>query len=100
MRRASTPTHEFELPFDSSMVLRFLLTYKQGNRIILEKRESDMTVDGNIWSIKLTQEETNLFSDKTYAYAQIRVLTPGGDLLPSDIFRVYVGEVLNDEVLV
>ena len=57
MRRATTPRHEFTLPIDSTMIFKFLLTYTQDNKIILEKTESDMTVNGNVWSVELTQEE-------------------------------------------
>lgn len=99
MRRATTPTHEFTLPFDAAMVSRFLLTYKQGDKIILEKREADMSVEGNTWSYTLTQEETNLFATTDAAQAQIRVLTPSGNALASEVMAVVVDPVLNDEVL-
>lgn len=99
MRRATTPLHEFTLPFDSSTVFRFLLTYTQSDKVILEKTENDMTVNGNVWSVELTQEEANLFSEG-YASAQIRVLTMGGEALASNPMQIYVGKVYNDEVLV
>lgn len=99
MRRATTPIHEFVLPFDSNMVFRLLLTYTQGDKIILEKTEKDMKHEGNVWSVELTQDEANLFSEG-YASAQLRVLTPGGEALASDIIQFYVGKVFNDEVLV
>ena len=38
MIRATTPTHKFVLPFDyASYVKELLITYRQGNEIILEK---------------------------------------------------------------
>lgn len=99
MRRATTPTHSFTLPFDSSMVSRFLLTYQQRGQTVLEKTEDDMTVEGNTWSVKLTQEETKLFSPALDVTAQIRILTPGEDALASDTMKLRVKPVLNDEVL-
>ncbi len=99
MRRATTPTHTFTLPFDASMVSRFLLTYKQGAKIVLEKTEEDMTVDGNTWSVKLTQNETNRFTSASDVVVQVRVLTPAGDALVSDPMELRVRDVLNDEVL-
>lgn len=99
MKRATTPTHEFFLPIEAEMIKRFLLTYSQNENVVLEKRENDMTVDGNVWRIKLTQEETNLFSGDKIAYAQIRVLTTGGDALASSRYPISVLPVDNDEVL-
>lgn len=98
MRRASTPTHEFTLPFDSSMVEELLLTYKQGNKVVLEKTGADMTANGNVWTIVLTQSDANQFS-VGFATGQIRVLSPGGQALVSDPFSFYVGETYNDEVM-
>lgn len=100
MRRATTPTHEFTLPIDAALVSRFLATYTQDGKIVLEKREADMTIDGNVWRVKLTQEETNLFAGRKLAHVQIRALTVGGDALASDEYPVYVSPVSNDEVLV
>ena len=99
MRRASTPRHEFTLPLDTALVSKFLLTYAQNDNIILEKTKDNMDVSGNVWAVTLTQEEANLFSNG-FAYAQIRVLTPGGQSYASDPMRFYVGEVFNDEVLI
>lgn len=98
MKRATTPTHYFTLPFDASAVDRFLLTYTQNDRIVLEKTEEDMSADGNVWSVELTQEETKMFAEGN-VYAQIRVLTPTGDALASNPVSFYVSKVFNDEVL-
>lgn len=99
MRRATTPKHEFALPIDSELILRFLLTYSQHDKVVLEKTEKDMTKNGKVWSIELTQDETNQFSEG-YAYAQIRILTTGGDALASNVIQIHIGKVFNDEVLV
>ena len=99
MKRATTPTHRFTLPVDASLIRRFLLTYTQNGKVVLEKRETDMAVEGNEWRIKLTQEEANLFDSSSLAHAQIRILTTGGDAMASQEYAIYVGRVLNDEVL-
>lgn len=99
MKRASTPTHFFTLPISADLIKTFLLTYKQGGRIILEKRRGDMTINGNVWSVQLTQEEANLFEANVVASAQIRVLTITNEALPSNIMTFRIDPVLNDEVL-
>lgn len=98
MRRLTTPTHTFTLPINADLVDKFLLTYTQDGKIILEKNRDDMSVNGNVWSVKLTQEETKLFAEDV-ARAQIRILTTGGDALASDKMRFYVDGVFNEEVL-
>ena len=101
MRRATTPTHRFELPFSySKYVSKVLISYGQGDEIVLEKTESDVVVkDDRLMCVTLTQEETNKFSDTLPVKMQVRVLTLGGNVVASRQILRIVGEVLNDEVL-
>ena len=100
MYRATTPTHTFELPFDySQFVSKLLLTYKQNGNIVLEKTEKDITFNGNIVEVELTQEETNLFNGDEIVKIQLRVLTLGNEALASEEFTIMANEVLNDKVL-
>lgn len=99
MIRATTPTHSFTLPFDyNSYVEKILISYFQDDKIVLEKTESDVEIDGKIVSYKLTQQETNLFSDGIVKI-QVRVITLNQDALVSNIYHMAVKDVLNDEVL-
>lgn len=99
MYRASTPTHYFRLPYEPEEIEEIWLNYEQNGRKILKKTMADLTYADDIWSIRLTQEETNLFSD-ALAMAQIRVLLNNGDSFPSEKFRLAVHDVLDDEVMV
>ncbi len=98
MVRGSTPTHIFHYPVSYDMVKTLLLTYKQNGEIILRKGKEDMTEKDGMWSITLTQEETNLFSKGT-AYTMIRGLLTTGKVatLEESSFKVY--DVHDDEVL-
>lgn len=100
MYRASTPTHKLSIPWGESDISDLWLTYSQSDEIVLEKKykNSDFTVEGNVWSVTLTQEETNLFKSDT-AQAQIRVLFTDGTSIPSKVFQLPVFPVLNDEVM-
>lgn len=100
MYRASTPTHRMNIPFDEADISELWLTYTQDDEIVLEKKHSagDFTVADGVWSVALTQEETNLFK-ADYAQAQIRILFADGTCLPSKAFRLPVLAVLNDEVM-
>ena len=98
MKRASTPLHKLRIPFDASEIDKLKMTYTQNDKVVLEKGKEDFTVEGNVWLIRLTQEETNLFkADK--AQVQIRIKFTDGTVLPSEIFTLRVGPVLNDEVM-
>ena len=107
MIRLTTPIHSFLFDTDPSVYERILITYAQGNRIVLEKEKDDLTIeqepttDGTVWSasFRLTQEETKAFSPNSAVKIQIRVLTEAGEALASEQIRVLVSDVLNDEVL-
>ena len=100
MIRATTPTHTFNIPFASEIISDILVTYKQGEKIVLEKRKADLTNSGTEWSYRLTQSETASFTAGEAVLIQIRVTTLGGEAVASDIYKLAVNQVLNDEVLV
>lgn len=99
MRLGSTPKHEFTLPFDVSLIKAFKVTYKQNGKIILEKYLNDFKANNNTLSVTLTQEETFLFVEGVNVEVQARVLTVGGDALPSDIRIITAEKCLDREVL-
>lgn len=100
MIRGTTPTHEFVLPFPCEMVKTVQIIYAQNDTVILEKENNDCTMNGNVVSVKLTQEDTFSFSEDSCVEVQIRVLTCDGDVLASHIMRVSCDECLYDGVLV
>lgn len=99
MRRATTPTHEYELDIDTSIISQIRITYSQDGNIILTKNENDVEFVGNVAKVRLNQEETNLFGSDKIVEIQVRVLTLGNDAPASDIMRVPCERVLDDEVL-
>ena len=101
MIRSSTPTHKFTFPIETELCARILITYKQGDRIIVEKTESDVVFEGDkAVSVILTQEETLKFDAKQSVKIQVRVLTQNGKSIPSQIFTRRCEDVLNPKVLV
>lgn len=99
MIKGTTPTHIFELPFDSSDVSKVKIVYTQNNKEILVKRNEDITFNGTSISTKLSQEETFLFDHTKTVYIQVRVLTKDDVALASTIMPVSVEKCLDDEVL-
>lgn len=95
----TTPTHTFELPFDTELVSASKIIYAQGGTIVLTKTVADCELKENEIRTRLTQEETFLFDCRMPVSIQVRVLTIGGDALVSDILQVPVKKCLDTEVL-
>lgn len=58
MIRGTTPTLEFTLPFDTSLIAEMYVTIAQGEKTVLEKTLSDCSCSGTSVSLALTQEDT------------------------------------------
>lgn len=105
MKRATTPTHTFKLPFDcNGCVDKVRITYMQhcgcfekGKR--LEKTEKEIKIHGDTLTLTLTQDDTKIFVAGRCVKVQVRILTTDGKSLASDICTIPVEDVLNDEVL-
>ena len=99
MRRGTTPTHTFTIPFDVENVADALIVYAQGDKEVLRKTVRHCHMEGNTLSVDLTQEETLLFSCKSKAQIQVKVRTGGGSVLVSEILTMDVEKCLSDEVI-
>ena len=100
MYRATTPTHIFTMPFDTSLLKEIRVTYaKEDKEIILQKTGDDCVLDGRDINVALTQEETLLFEAEKRVLIQLRVLTVDGKAMASKIWRKFAHECLDEEVL-
>ena len=104
MFRATTPTHIFTLPFNTGQIKEIRITYQQGGATVLQKTEADCTLTGNEIKVMLTQEETLLFAatnreTDNRISIQLRVLTTTGQVLASEIEKVFAYACLDEEVL-
>ncbi len=101
MIRGTTPTLEFILPFDTSLIAEMYVTIAQGEKTVLEKTLSDCSCSGTSVSLALTQEDTLRLQQQPHSRAemQIRVRTTAGEALASDIMSVYVGRILKEGVI-
>lgn len=99
MRRGTTPTHTFNLPFSTENVSKAKVIYSQEEEVIFAKEDAACEREGNTVKVRLTQEETLRFDCTKVVKIQIRILTKGGDALASDIILVKVDKCLESEVL-
>lgn len=99
MRRGTTPTHEFELPFETNAIKKIIITYAQRDEIVLEKRTEACEMNGNVVSVRLTQEDTLRFDSSKQVKIQIKALLFDGNVPVSDELIKPVADVLNEEVM-
>ena len=99
MFRATTPTHIFALPFDTSLLQEIRITYQQSGQTVLQKTEAECTLTGNEIKVTLTQQETLLFSPVERVSIQLRVLTTTGRVMASEIKKVFARAGLDEEVM-
>lgn len=99
MIRSTTPKQAFEIAnVDVSTLKELQVTYSQDNIPLVVKLKDDVTIEDNVISFTLTQDETLAFEDKPVEI-QMKVLTEDDEVLASRIFRVPVLKVLNEEKL-
>lgn len=101
MIRGTTPLHEIILPTDASNFKEVLITFStyEGKDIILEKHLSDMEVDGQKLTYRLTQEETLKFPEEDYVRYQVRAVDHNDHAFASIIKEIGVRDVLNETVI-
>lgn len=98
MRRGTTPTHIYTLPFDTSICeqIRVIYAYHDDQKLI--KDTPDLLLDGASVKLTLTQEETLQFDNHELVEIQIRVKMIDGTVLASDIITERAERLLEDEV--
>lgn len=99
MIRGTTPTLEFTVPFDTSILAEAWVTLSQNDEVVLNKQLEDCKCDERKLSVKLTQEETLLLDCKCKTEIQIRARTLEGEALASQIITADTGRILKDGVI-
>ena len=108
MRRGTTPTHIFETDLDLRTASEIFLTYKQKNAdskcckpgsVVLTKVKADMEIEEDEVAVKLTQEETLMFSTKGIISIQFRVKFPDGAAVASNIVNAKADTILREGVI-
>lgn len=99
MIRATTPTHVFNIPFDTSLIKELLITYSQKKTPIIDKELEDCVLDGKRIALTLTQRDTSKFSDRRGVEIQVRILTTSDTSLAGTIIETEVDRVLDDDIL-
>ena len=99
MRRGTTPTHTFVLPFNVEDVQAVQVIYRQNGENILILEKEDCAISGNAVSVWLTQEDTLAFREGANVEIQIRILTADGQAVASAPVVVSCDRCLTEVVL-
>lgn len=99
MIRGTTPIHFFTLPFNADGVEKVRVIYSQKNLPIFKKELADCVLNGNVLSVKLTQEDTLKLNHEFNVDIQVRILMKSGDALASLPIKASVQRCLEDEVI-
>lgn len=99
MRRGTTPTHIFKTSIDLTEAEVIFITYRQGNKNVLEKSREDLIVTNEQVSVKLTQEETLLFSINDAVKIQIRAKYADQSAIASNVITTKADVILKEGVI-
>lgn len=101
MIRGTTPRHVFEFKDveDISNLKEITITYEQNGELVLYKTLSNLVIDGNIASFRLTQEEALAFEERTPVEVQVKILDEDDNVYASRIFTIPVLKILDEAIL-
>lgn len=108
MYQASTPLIRFLFPVDPDDAKDILISFTQNRNVILDKHKSDLTMLGEVTkrgknyygaTLRLTQNETNLFKGTMLVTVQIKMLTYNEEVLVSKTSSFVMADTMNDEVM-
>lgn len=83
--RGTTPSFTFDMSVHLDSIEELNITFTQLGVIVLEKNKEDIVVlDSDTIKVKLTKEDTELFSDKYDTECQFRIKYSNGAIITSE----------------
>jgi hypothetical protein len=99
MIQGTTPTHKFNLPFNTDSIERVRIVYEQAGDVVLTKENEECTLSGNTVLVRMSQEDTLKFKSNVNTRIQVHLRTKSGEAYASNLMRVSVYELLHEEVI-
>ena len=98
MRRGTTPTIVFHLPFNVSTIHNVEVYFAQDDELIIEKKMSDCILSGTTLSVTLTQADTLAFSTDGNGRVemQLRFVFTDGSVDATTIIKEKAKKILKD----
>lgn len=99
MVQGTTPTLLFKFSVDLDLIIDWRICFYQQGKENLIKTAKDCIIDeNNVIYVKLSQEETLAFDEKKILKIQVKALTKDNNVIPSQIVKNYVCEILDKAV--
>lgn len=95
----TTPTHSFNIPFNTDIIMAVRIVYSQNDSPVLIKTTDECVLEDKTISTTLTQEDTFKFDHKLPVEIQVRVLTNTGTSLASVPKKIGVTKCLETAVI-
>lgn len=99
MIRGTTPTLNFTLPFEVSIIEKLWITFSQSDLEVFTLTNERCEMNEHTIKVTLTQEETLQFKSSALVEIQLRVLDNSDTAVASDIIRVPVQRILKGDVI-
>lgn len=99
LRRACSYQATFKTPETPDNYGAILVTLRQDGVNLINKDQTELTIDGDYVILQLDQEETKLFTAGRPALIQIRCYESQYNAPGSAAFQIDVAPALNDEIL-
>lgn len=97
--RGTTPTLEFTIPFDTSLLSEAWVTLSQNDEIVIDKQLKDCSCDEKKLTVDLTQAETLQLDCDSKTEIQLRVKLSTGKALASAVIVVDTERIIKDGVI-
>ncbi len=97
--RACSYNCSIKTPEAPSGYSKILVTFAQGQEVLIDKDESEVDLTADAVQVHLSQAETALFEAPAVAYMQIRCYKSTYNAPGSKLFQIPVAPALNDEIL-
>lgn len=100
--RGATKSQSFNLPFDVNVMEDFVITYKQGDDIVIEKTQEDVTIasfDSTLLYYSLNESETMRFKPDQDVKVQLKGRLQNNDIIDSEIFTIAIVDNVSDKYL-
>ena len=99
MIQGTTPTFLFKFSVNLDLIFDWRICFAQEGKENLIKTAQDCIIDeNNVIYVKLSQEETLAFDEKKILKIQVKALTKDNNVIPSQIVKNYVCEILDKAV--
>lgn len=85
--QGTTPDLEFRIPIDFESIDKLWLTFAQADEELFTLEKSSCSGNGNVFTVKLSQEQTLMLNDQKTTQIQMRAKTYEGEALLSNVVR-------------